>query len=384
MKFPFQNSVPKKYNLVLIHNQSGNSLFHYACINEQTTAHSFTSFDSLEEILKKADKTIPFIIHVKGTGILARSVENAPNYKERLLVSGREDEFYFNSYELSGSILVSFARKNIIDEFLDPIKAAKGFIWALYIGPSILPFKSEHLNTIQSDYVLSFPSSDQIILAKNEQELPEKQVQASYLEAIIHFIWQKNTRSDQFYQGIDDETLVQTKTNYKDSKLFRTLGLSILGFFLITLTANYFLVNHLNQVAVDYEQEIAGYQENFAIIDRTRQEKQRKLVLFQNSGMQSGNPLSYYSDEIGTTVPKDIQFTEMELFPLSQQLKPKHKVETDHSQIIIHGITMNSKILDDWMEELEKKEWIQSVEVINYSRLDDRNSIFHIIIHIRE
>ncbi len=384
MKLPFQNSAPKKYNLILIHNQSGNALLHFACINEQTMAHELTSFESMEELLKKADKKIPFIIHVRGAGILARSVENAPNYKERLLVSGREDEFYFNSYERSGSILVSFARKNVMDEFLNPIAAVKGFIWALYIGPSILPFKLENLNTIQSDYVLSFPSSDQVTISKNEQELSEKQVQASYLEAIINYTYQKNANSDVFHQGIDEETFKKTKSEYKDYRQFRIIGLSILSFFLVTLTINYFLVNHLNQVAADYEQEIAGYQENFAIIDRTKQEKQRKLILFQNSGMQSGNLLSYYADEIGVTVPKDIQFAEMELFPLAQQLKPKHKVETDNSKIIIHGITMNSKILDDWMEDLEQKEWIQSVEVINYSRLDDRNSIFHIIIHIRE
>lgn len=384
MKLPFQNSAPKKYNLILIHNQSGEVLFHYASMNEQTMAHDLTRFESVEHILKKADKNIPFIIHVRGAGILARSVENAPNYKERLLVSGREDEFYFNSYERSGSVLVSFARKNTIDEFLSPIEAVKGFIWALYIGPSILPFKSENLNTIQSDYVLSFPSSDLVTISKNEQEPPEKQVQATYLEAIINYTYQKNNHSDQFHQGINEETLKQTKSNYKDYKLFRTIGLSILSFFLITLTINYFLVNHLNQVAADYELEIAGYQENFAIIDRTKQEKQRKLILFQNSGIQSGNLLSYYADETGATVPKGIQFTEMELFPLAQQLKPKHKVETDNSKIIIKGITVNSKVLDDWMEDLEKKEWTQSVEVINYSRLDDQHSIFHIVIHIRE
>jgi hypothetical protein len=306
MKIPFQNSAPKKYNLILIHNQSGNPLFHYACINEQTMAHNFTSFDSLEEILKKADKKIPFIIHVRGAGVLARSVENAPNYKERLLVSGREDEFYFNSYERSGSVLVSFARKNVIDEFLSPILAAKAFIWALYIGPSILPFKLENLQSIQSDYVLSFPSSNQVTISKNELELSEKQVQASYLEAIINYTYQKNNNSDLFHQGINEEALKQTKSEYKDYKQFRIIGLSILSFFLVTLTINYFLVNYLNQVAADYEQEIAGYQENFAIIDRTKQEKQRKLILFQNSGMQSGNLLSYYADEIGVTVPKDI------------------------------------------------------------------------------
>lgn len=384
MKLPFQHSAPKKYNLILIHNQTGNALLYFVGINSQTTAHDPAAFESMEEILKKADKTVPFIIHVRGAGILARSVENAPNYKERLLVSGREDEFYFNSYERSGSILVSFTRKNVIDEFLRPIEAIKGFVWALYIGPSILPFKLEKLNTIQSDYVLSFPTSDQVILSKNEQELTEKQILTTYLEAIIQYTFQKVDHPDSFYQAIDEETFKKTRSNYKDYRQFRVIGLSILAFFLVTLTINYFLVNHLNQVAVDYEEEIAGYQDNFAIIDRTKQEKQRKLILFQNSGMQSGNLLSFYADEVGSTVPKEIQFTEMELFPLVQQLKPKHKVETDNTRITVQGITLNSKILDDWMEDLEKKEWVQSVEVINYSRLDDRNSIFHIIIHIRE
>ncbi|MGV3610293.1 MAG: hypothetical protein ACO1N0_05060 [Fluviicola sp.] len=384
MKIPFKNSVPKKYNLILVNNQAGNTLFHFACITEQTLAHDMVSFESLEEIIKKADKKIPFIVHVRGVGILARSVENAPNYKERLLVSGREEDFYFNSYERSGSILVSFARKNVIDEFLAPIEAVKGFIWALYLGPSVLTFKGERLNTVESDYVLSFPSSEQVILAKNEKELSEKQIQASYLEAIINYTWQKNSSAESFYQAIDEEVLNQTKINYKDYKRFRIIGLSILSFFLVTLTINYFLVNHLNQVAADYEQEIAGYQDNFAVIDRIKQEKQRKLILFQNSGMQSHNLLSYYADEVGASVPKEIQFTEMELFPLTQQLKPKHKVETDNSKIIIQGITLNSKVLDDWMEDLEQKEWVQSVEVINYSRLDDRNSIFHIIIHLHQ
>lgn len=384
MKIPFKNSVPKKYNLILIHNQPASTLFHFTCITGQTPAHDLVTFESLEEILRKADKKIPFIVHIRGAGVLARSVENAPNYKERLLVSGREDEFYFNSYERSGSVLVSFARKNILDEFLTQIEAVKGFIWSLYIGPSILPFKSVDLNTIQSDYVITFPSSDQVIILKNEQNLSENQIQATYLEAIINYTFQKSSNPDSFHQGITEETLKETKSNYKDYKLFRTIGLSILSFFLISLTINYFLVNHLNQVAADYEQEIAGYQDNFAVIDRTKQEKQRKLILVQNSGIQSGNLLSYYADEIGMTVPKEIQFTEMELFPLIQQLKPKHKVETDNSKITIHGITMNSKVLDDWMEDLEKKEWVQSVEVMNYSRLDDKNSIFHIIIHIRE
>lgn len=384
MKLSLKHRAPGKYHLILIDHQSEQTTFHYACIGENSGAHELTAFNSVEEIIKKSGKGIPFVVHVRGVGILARSVENAPNFKERLLVSGREDEFYFNSYERSGSILVSFARKNVIDEFLAPIEAVKGFIWSLYIGPAVLPFKTDNQSTVQADYSVSFPSDSAVTIAKSERELSGKQVMGVYLEAIVNQLFGKNPSAAVFHQAIDEKKLEQTKSEYKDFRQFKIIGLSILSFFLVTLTANYFVVNYLNQVAAEYELEINGYQDNFAVIDRIKQEQQRKLVLFQNSGIQSGNQLSYYADDIGTTVPKDIQFTGMELFPLVQPLKPKHKVETDQSRIVIRGITLNSMILDDWMEDLEKKDWVKSVEVINYSRLDNQNSIFHIIIHIRE
>lgn len=384
MKLAFKHRAPRKIHLILIHHQSENTSFHYVCISEHTGAQEPVAFNSIEEIIKKAGKNNPYVIHVRGAGILARSVENAPNFRERLLVSGREDEFYFNSYERSGSILVSFARKHVIDQFLEPIEAVKGFIWSLYIGPAVLPFKTDGQSSVQADYHVSFPSESSVNISKSEVLLSENQITKAYLDSISNHVFQKGASETVFHQAIDEKKISQTKSEYADFKQFKIIGLSILSFFLVALTANYFIVNHLNQVAADYEMEIAGYQDNFAIIDRTRQEQQRKQVLFQNSGIQSGHLLSYYADDIGTTVPKDIQFTTMELFPLVQPLKPKHKVETDQSAIIIKGITLNSRILDDWMEDLEKKDWIKSVEVINYSRLDNQNSIFHIIIHIRE
>ena len=58
--------------------------------------------------------------------------------------------------------------------------------------------------------------------------------------------------------------------------------------------------------------------------------------------------------------------------------------DADEISISVRGSWSDYHVSFNWMEDLEKKEWVQSVEVINYSRLDDRNSIFHITIHIRE
>jgi len=183
---------------------------------------------------------------------------------------------------------------------------------------------------------------------------------------------------------LDETRFEQTKADYKEFVRFVKLGIGILGFFLIALVGNYFYVNHLNTVAAQLETDIAGYGENLALSDRLQQEKQRKLVLVDNSGIQSVKYLSFYLDEIGASVPAAIQLSSLETFPLLEPLKPKRKVELNSKHLTISGFSSSSKVLDDWMEALERKEWISGVELINYVRINDQKATFQLLLKINE
>ena len=70
----------------------------------------------------------------------------------------------------------------------------------------------------------------------------------------------------------------------------------------------------------------------------------------------------------------------MSVFPLTENLKEKRKVEIDQSKIQISGWTSSNVVLDDWIETINREEWVKSVELINYQKINDKDALFNLII----
>jgi Tfp pilus assembly protein PilN len=187
-----------------------------------------------------------------------------------------------------------------------------------------------------------------------------------------------------YYQAILPEAFAESKAKFKEQNTFERLGIGILAFFLLSLSANYFYVNHLNQIAAEKELELSSYGQQLSLIDRLNQEKNRKIQLFESSGLQSNEFISFYLDELGKSVPSTITLTVLETFPLKEGLKPRKKVEIDRETIAISGLCNTSKTLDDWMEKMERFSWIKSVELINYLRQEDGTSFFQLKIKLNK
>lgn len=383
---------PRKIILVQIHLEQQELHIRYTTVARKLSdlpEHiHWTSVETAEELVKKAGKGTPYVIHLTGFGVLARIAENAPNYKEGLLVNGGEDDFYFSCYELKSTVGVSFIRRSLIDSFLETLGAQKVFIWGIHTGPVPLLQLAGENGSLQLDYLIETSNGDIRKLERNTGEVKRFgtaggffNTDAAYVHSIARLTFEPN---ENYHQGFSEERQQQTRNDFKEYTQFVRIGVGILVFFLTTLTGNYFYVNHLNDVAAQLEADISGYGENLALTDRLEQEKQRKLVLVENSGIQSSKYVSFYLDEIGSSVPASIQLSSLETFPLTEPLKPKRKVELNIHHITITGFSGNSKVLDDWMEALERKKWINSVELINYVRIYDQKATFHLLVKISE
>jgi Tfp pilus assembly protein PilN len=363
----------------------------------------WTTVDSAEELVKKAGKGLPYVIHFTGFGVLARIAEFAPNYRDSLLVTGSEEDFYFGSFELKSTVAVSFIRRSLTEAFIGQLTAAKVFIWGIHTGPVPLvallaeqnkanvflplnpPPKGE---TMALDYHVELVNGDIRKLERNAGE-PKRfatdggflDTDAAYVEAIRRLTLEPR---ENYHQGLDDHAFAAMRSNYREYVRFVKLGIGMLVFFLVTLIGNYFYVNHLNGEAAQLESDISGYGENLALIDRLQQEKQRKLLLIDNSGVQSSKYLSFYLDDLASSVPGAIQLTTLETFPLAEPLKPKRKVELNTRRITITGWSGSSKVLDDWMEAIERKKWVAGVELINYVRINEQKATFHLLVKIGE
>ncbi|ASS47970.1 MAG: hypothetical protein A3D31_01235 [Candidatus Fluviicola riflensis] len=391
MVFKTTYHAPRKWVLVQVQLEQQEQHMRYVVVSKQAAEADsvlWTTVENTEDLIKKAGKNLPYVLHFSGFGVLSRIAENVSNYRESLLVTGGEDDFYFSSYELKGTVGVSFIRRSLVEPILEALSAQKVFLWGVHTGPIPLIRLLGENSALQLDFVIELVNGDLRKLERNIGDVKRLATDSGFLDtdaAYVRAMQQlTNEPNEQYRQGLDETRFEQTKADYKEFVRFVKLGIGILGFFLIALVGNYFYVNHLNTVAAQLETDIAGYGENLALSDRLQQEKQRKLVLVDNSGIQSVKYLSFYLDEIGASVPAAIQLSSLETFPLLEPLKPKRKVELNSKHLTISGFSSSSKVLDDWMEALERKEWISGVELINYVRINDQKATFQLLLKINE
>ena len=71
-------------------------------------------------------------------------------------------------------------------------------------------------------------------------------------------------------------------------------------------------------------------------------------------------------------------------FPVVDKLKDKQKVEVDSRRIWIAGSTKGNEILDDWIEKMDRFDWVKSIELLNYLKSTDEWAEFEIVINLAE
>lgn len=344
------------------------------------TVNNAGRFETLDEAIKFVGKSKAIHLHVKGTGVLSRLIENAPNYKEGLIISGNPNEFIFCSYSDSIQIAISFFRRALIQQELD--YCTENNIHLIGVSAGDVPgFNLLEDESILLDYKLSIKenrisgferSLEQKSTVKFRGETIEKE------DFISKCLFHHHRTTEK--KSLLSEDLQKNAENYRHFSQFRAYGIISVSCILMILMGNYFYQNHLNNEIAQLQADLSLSDNNLALLDRLDQEKIRKEQLVKSAGVTSTRFLSYYLDEIGRTVPKGIQLQTMQLFPLEGKLKNKHKVEVNNEQIIINGSTPENVVLDDWIEHMDRFEWIKSIELLNYLKAGEELAEFKLLI----
>lgn len=382
MTLPFTYKRKRTFQILFIHIEREEYRYALFRVTGDYKELIFEALD-LAILLPHLTKRYPLVIHVRGTGVLSRTIEPIPNYLDQLLVGGNRNDFYINSLEQEQSCIVSFVRKSSLTELLETFQSNGISIWYLFIGPVLQGTLLSDTTIAKSDFLVTKEPNGDFKLTKSTEPLSEKRINESYIDAFQTF-YQTTEPAYNLIQGIEEQELVNRKKEFKDANQFKIIGITLLAFFLISLTGNYFYVNYLNQQVADKEGTLSVYGQNLSLISRLEQEKQRKVMLLDNSGIGSNQYLSYYLDQIGHTVPKNIQLTFQEIYPLEEALKPKQRVNPDKHTILIEGLSENSMTLDKWISHLETFRWVGSVEVLNFTRLSSAKSTFKLAIHLNK
>jgi Tfp pilus assembly protein PilN len=374
---------PKQIVVVFYQNAGTDFELTAALVSSKKGIVSIDSFHSFDEIVSRFGKYVTYWIHADGTGVLTRIVDMHSDYKKDLLLNVDPDDFIFTSVKTETNRLVSFIRKSVVESFTQQFKENKLFLIGISCGFAPVGLLLQEDETISFDYKITKEKSQFHSLERLETLSLNQYYEGSYLSkkefitiALGNAVFEVDAT---FESNRQDEIYAE----FKEYSKFKLIGLtSILTLFLVVIV-NYFYLNHLNDTVAEKEAEIALNNSNLSLLDKLTQEEIRKRQLAVNSNTSTPFFVSYFLDEIGKSVPEKIRLSEMYVFPLVQKLKEKRKVEVDKSRIEISGWTKDNTVLDDWIETLDRREWVKSVELVNYHQNDDEAE-FKIIIFLAE
>ena len=156
-------------------------------------------------------------------------------------------------------------------------------------------------------------------------------------------------------------------------------GLFILGVLLMNfMFFNHYFnnVNELKQVS-----EINQTTKNQIFILNESVSKKQKMVndLLKSNASKS----SFYSHTIIQSLPKTILLSAYNYQPLLRRIKEGTEIELNEHTILVSGTSNESAGFSEWVNRLEKINWIEKVSINDYRNTRSKRSEFKISISIK-
>ena len=352
--------------------------FHYQELKlkkgEIVFGKSAQKFTEIVDLVKKMGKTTPLVLHFSGKGILNRSVAKTADYRHSLLLNTNLNQFYFSDFLATQNVYSSIIRKDLVLPIVEEFKQAGVEVVSFASGPFIAaPLKSvikksfiDINNTrlqFSDDLITHFTNDDNY---RTATELGGDLIDHKQIGAIA--------LATNFFQSIEgivipEEELVSEVyfNEAKQKNIFHRFGAAMVIFFFSILVGNYLYLNYLNSKIENNYGELAGFEDQLGEITFLQEEADRKQKLLNSSGLLNRKFLSYYLMEISNTVPDDIALSMMSVRPIEKEIKKRHKIEFLSQTIWIRGESKSSDLLSRWIEDLTENEWINKVDILDYS-----------------
>lgn len=339
-----------------------------------------STFDSVDEIVDYFGVGKTYHIQVVGKGVLSRKVPHNPNYQQDLIVNGDLNDFLFSETIVEDTVAVSFSRKDVVEKVAHAFQDKKVQLWSYGVGTSFL-FQSTSINCSFFGFRHVRTSQGIVTFERDKEAIGSTTFTGGVLDSLSLFLAKELSKGKEEIDSKDD---LSTKKNIIEFKRFKILGVASVFTIFFTLVVNYFYMNHLQDDIANLEDELFVFDANLSLLDRLQGEKERKENLVFTSGAQSSNFLAYYLNAIGESVPEKIYLLELNVFPVDGKLKNKKKIAIQSKRITISGTTDNNVLLDDWIEKLDRMNWIADVEVISYLREEESYATFELTIDLAE
>ena len=339
---------------------------------------NITSFSStsIEELLKKLPKGTHCFLIVNTTQVLISIADLKTRDSEivnQAFPSLKNSEFYYEILKTSQQAFVSICRKSFVDGILLDLDNSGISVLGFHLGfgpvknlVGLIPL--EKIKT--STHTLSISNAEIIDYQEHKDSLKEVYVIEDIEVDSNHILSLAGLFDYLGDSGLATNSEDETKKRYQifRQKTFFKKGL-IAGavLLLLCLLLNALLFNNYYSKLQKLEQQaqvVLIQKESYL---EQQKEIKRKEQIVQNILLSGNSKSSFFLNRIISSKPKTIQFSLFEYQPLQKSVRPEKPILYLNNLIKVEGSSNNKAVFNQWIQTIEKYDWIDSVETYQYS-----------------
>jgi Tfp pilus assembly protein PilN len=349
--------------------------------NQVKTASTLHEFDVLDDLLKELKTGVPVILVFSGKGVLHRTVAkqdglNEGRYLSLVLPNANADEFVVQHVSLgSDQVVVSLLRREIVAEWMEKIAGV--------VSLSIGPFGFASLGLIHDETVetggLRLHFSQQACLGWEISELPHTEKIRVGEESISGLALPVFGAAFGYFLGADfaayavHPDLEKAQVDFRQQRIFRLGGLSLLAVSLFILLINYFAFSHYWEKKSVIEQQLSIQGDALKRVQLLEKQTTQRRVFLERSGLLENAHPAWLADQLALKLPNSIRLTRMNVLP-RQRATDADTIAFQPHHIAVNGTTEQSTDLNEWIRLLNSMPWISRATLITYNRLKGETS----------
>lgn len=337
---------------------------------------SSQSFGNLQEVIDKLPKQQHVFVIINTNKVLSKKIEGVHELTKAVssaFPNIKSEDFAIEILPQQTHSFVSICRNQDVEDILDAYAKYKINVIGYSLGnnsvATLVPYSIDELiQTANSEINVKESIISSITKRKNiKNELYEinglKINSASILplSGILSYYANVNLTKVSYAKII-----TKLKDDYKQKRIFTNAIKIGLGFIFLVLIVNFLIFsNYRDQIIMLKGEQQVNEKYKEALVSLNQEvAKKRNLVVDISSTAVS--KVSYYMDELASSLPNSILLSHIQYQPLQKSIKAGKEIEVAQHTILVSGNSNKSEDFSTWIADLENQDWVDNVFVLEY------------------
>lgn len=340
-----------------------------------------SDLNSLTELNKYCNTKTPIVLCLDGKGIIHKSAPVSLDLDKteavhKIFPNANASDFMITIDKITDSnSMLSLARNEVISEVVSKLPDGL-FVIEYILGPmainQILPLLLHNNSVLKCDtYSLKISNNkiaeiEKVDLGNNKiifniggENIPDN--------VIIAF-----SAAFRYFTGNEESVCYKadecSSNDFFYKRIFTYSGWIALFVIFFILLANFIVFDNYRQRQSELSSRLSVNQDLLKQIDTLKNELSVKQIFIEKNGLLSFSKQSFYADRIASSIPDNVNLSLMKQCPLKTKLIDQIQPDIQNDVILIEGESKNSVRLNEWINKLSLENWIEQVDVTNYSQ----------------